>query len=69
MWNGGKPMALEGEEGGEVEETPWVKIADRIMPDLIESFRTAIRESESESERVVLKPSFVARIGKVLFLG
>lgn len=67
MWNGGKPMALEGEEGGEVEETPWVKIADRIMPDLIESFRTAIRGSESE--RVVLKPSFVARIGKVLFLG
>ena len=65
--NGAKPLVLRGGEDGEIEESPWVKIAERVVPDLVDCFQTAIEGLESKRE--VIKLSVVARVGKVLFLG
>lgn len=66
--NGAKPLVIEGEEGGgEAEERPWVRIAEKIVPDLVGLSQLAAEGLELEGE--VVKLSFVARMGKVLFLG
>ncbi|ONK58373.1 uncharacterized protein A4U43_C09F11580 [Asparagus officinalis] len=65
--NGGKATVIEAGEGGVVEERPWANISERVMPDLIGCCRAAVEGSVSKRE--VVKLTFVARTGKVLFLG
>lgn len=65
--NGAKPVVLRGGEDGEIDKSPWVNIAERFVPDLMDCYRSAIEGMELERE--VIKLSVVARIGKVLFHG
>lgn len=58
-----------GSDGGLEEERPWVKISERIVTDLIDSANRAMKEMELGTEREEIKLTFVARTGKVLFLG
>ncbi|KAH0682981.1 hypothetical protein KY290_021575 [Solanum tuberosum] len=52
----------------ELIETPWLLIAANVKKDLLLSFQHMKREME-EAEMAQLKPSVVARFGKVLFYG
>lgn len=75
--NGVKPMVLVSGGGGGGdgdEEEGWVKIAERVGKELVEFWTSvsSIDEGNSESseaETMTTKLSFVARFGKVLFLG
>lgn len=60
-------MVLKGGEGGQTEESCWVKITERFVADLIDCYQSAIEGLESESEEIKL--NVVARPGKLLFLG
>ncbi|XP_015159158.1 uncharacterized protein [Solanum tuberosum] len=52
----------------ELIETPWILIAANVKKDLLLSFQHMKREME-EADMAQVKPSIVARFGKVLFYG
>ncbi|KAL3339532.1 hypothetical protein AABB24_028234 [Solanum stoloniferum] len=52
----------------ELIETPWLLIAANVKKDLLLSFQHMKREME-EADMAQVKPSVVARFGKVLFYG
>ncbi|TMW87960.1 hypothetical protein EJD97_019210 [Solanum chilense] len=52
----------------ELIETPWLLIAANVKKDLLLSFQHMKREMD-EADMAQLKPSVVARFGKVLFYG
>lgn len=55
-------------ENGEVKGSPWSSIAEKVMPDLLSSFEIMRTETENEDSMDV-KPTIVARFGKILFNG
>ncbi|XP_010247074.1 PREDICTED: uncharacterized protein LOC104590204 isoform X2 [Nelumbo nucifera] len=74
--NGEKPLVLVcahppkefNETTGNSRRSPWVSIAQMIQPHLLTSYRSVWNEMEfHESEEI--KPSFVARFGKILLHG
>ncbi|KAF8394056.1 hypothetical protein HHK36_020258 [Tetracentron sinense] len=74
--NGEKPLVLVGnhplrefnETTRSLRGSPWVSIAENIKKDLLSSFQNVRSEMESQNA-VGVKPSFVARFGKILFHG
>lgn len=69
---GEKPVILVksnlDNENGEVKGSPWSSIAEKVMPDLLSSFEIMRTETENEDSMDV-KPTIVARFGKILFNG
>ncbi|XVF42432.1 hypothetical protein PTKIN_Ptkin01aG0362500 [Pterospermum kingtungense] len=69
---GEKPVILVrsnlDKENSEVKGSPWSSIAEKVMPDLLSSFEIMRTETESE-DLMDVKPTIVARFGKILFHG
>ncbi|KAK2631414.1 hypothetical protein EUGRSUZ_L02940 [Eucalyptus grandis] len=62
-------MANEEDEiGWDHSKKPWVQIAETVMPDLVSSFEVVKSEIEGQSMEEI-KPTLVARFGKILFYG
>ncbi|TXG66145.1 hypothetical protein EZV62_007420 [Acer yangbiense] len=74
--SGEKPLVLvnsnPANENGEVREnisrSPWESVAENVWPDLLSSFEIVRNKMECENLEEV-KPSLVARFGKILFSG
>ncbi|XP_048136502.1 uncharacterized protein LOC115734255 isoform X1 [Rhodamnia argentea] len=74
--SGEKPLALakscvaneDDETGRDRGKKPWVHIAETVMPDLVSSFEVVRSEIEGQSMEEI-KPTLVARFGKILFHG
>lgn len=74
--SGEKPLALakicmadeDDETGWDHSKKPWVHIAETVMPDLVSSFEVVRSEIEGQSMDEI-KPTLVARLGKILFHG
>lgn len=74
--SGDKPLALakncianeDDETGQDHSKKPWVQIAETVMPDLVSSFEVVKSEMEGQSMEEI-KPTLVARFGKILFYG
>lgn len=62
-----KSWIIKGRNDEESEEMPWVKIVERILPDLIGCYTKAIKDLGVGTD--VAKISFVAKLGTVLFDG
>lgn len=73
-WEGEKPLVLVG--GGDLEESaaagldipPWVSIAERVMPELIDAALGARNVLKSDGDEEA-KLYFIARPGKNIFHG
>nr|GMC91267.1 DNA ligase [Ipomoea batatas]GME19159.1 DNA ligase [Ipomoea batatas] len=70
---GEKPLALVlKEDAGEREtvfvDKPWVCVAENVKRDLLSSFRR-VKNEMVENAREEVKPSLVARVGRILFHG
>ncbi|EOY10749.1 Uncharacterized protein TCM_026052 isoform 1 [Theobroma cacao] len=69
---GEKPVILVksnvDKENNEVKGSPWSSVAENVLPDLLSSFQIARAEVESQDLKEV-KPTLVARFGKILFHG
>ncbi|MCL7044539.1 hypothetical protein MKW94_005439 [Papaver nudicaule] len=69
----GEPFVLAcdsfGRRGFLQSTTPWVSITENIRPELLASLRNFREEMGSGEVGAVLKPTFVLRIGKILFHG
>ncbi|KAF8039262.1 hypothetical protein BT93_B1714 [Corymbia citriodora subsp. variegata] len=74
--SGEKPLALaksctaneDDETGRDHNKKPWVHIAETVMPDLVSSYEVVRSEIEGQSMEEI-KPTLVARFGKILFHG
>ncbi|XP_060183720.1 uncharacterized protein LOC132613631 isoform X1 [Lycium barbarum] len=71
--SGQKPLSLFLTQGcsegtNELIDTPWLFVAANVKQDLLLSFQHMKREME-EADMAQVKPSVVARFGKVLFYG
>ncbi|THG10217.1 hypothetical protein TEA_003619 [Camellia sinensis var. sinensis] len=72
LWKGGEgeeglPELVEVENKGEVLKSPWESIAEDVQEDLLSSFQNL--RNVMECQEVNLKPTLVARFGKILFHG
>ncbi|XP_026416113.1 uncharacterized protein LOC113311494 [Papaver somniferum] len=68
----GEPFVLASDSigrGGFLQTTPRVSITENIRSELLASFGNFKEEMSSGEVGVVLKPTFVVRIGKILFHG
>ncbi|XVE90073.1 hypothetical protein DITRI_Ditri20bG0047700 [Diplodiscus trichospermus] len=69
---GEKPVILVksnlDSENNEVKGSPWSSVAENVLPNLLSSFEIARAETENEDLKEV-KPTLVARFGKILFHG
>lgn len=71
--SGDKPLSLVlmqgcSEETNELMDEPWILVAKSVMKDLLLSFQHVKCEME-ESNMEELKPTLVARFGRILFYG
>ncbi|XP_056166203.1 uncharacterized protein LOC115692616 isoform X2 [Syzygium oleosum] len=73
--SGEKPLALakscmanDAETGRDHSKKPWVHIAETVMPDLVSSFEVVRSEIQGQSMEEI-KPTLVARFGKIHFHG
>ncbi|XP_059308189.1 uncharacterized protein LOC132059566 isoform X1 [Lycium ferocissimum] len=72
-YSGQTPLALvlmEGvcKETNELIDAPWLVVSEKVKPDILLSFQHMKSEME-EADMAQVKPSVVARFGKVLFYG
>ncbi|GMI65120.1 hypothetical protein like AT2G38430 [Hibiscus trionum] len=67
---GEKPLILvkNNLDKDEAKGSPWSSIAENVLPDLLSSFENARAEMERGASKDV-KPTMVARFGKILFQG
>ncbi|KAI6685088.1 hypothetical protein NL676_031001 [Syzygium grande] len=74
--SGEKPLVLakscmaneDDETGRDHSKKPWVHIAETVMPDLVSSFEVVRSEIQGQSMEEI-KPTLVARFGKIHFHG
>lgn len=59
-------MIEDSEVKWDLPKCPWVYIADKVLEDLLVSFENVRKEMESPKLEG-LRPTLVARVGKVLF--
>lgn len=52
---------------GKFSTSPWLSIAENVLPDLVSSFENL--RNEMDSHKFEVKPTLVARFGKILFHG
>ncbi|KAF3452409.1 hypothetical protein FNV43_RR02842 [Rhamnella rubrinervis] len=69
--NGEKPLALFNTDiesdkvRGNFSTSPWLSIAENVLPDLVSSFENV--RNEIDSQKLEVKTTLVARFGKILF--
>ncbi|GKV07521.1 hypothetical protein SLEP1_g19282 [Rubroshorea leprosula] len=69
---GERPLMLVNSnviENNEVEGKRWLSISENVLPDLLCSFEIWKADLERKDLEEVMKPTFVARIGKIHFRG
>ncbi|GLT71867.1 hypothetical protein SLA2020_438540 [Shorea laevis] len=70
--NWGKPLALVNRDPGKVEDEqvgkPWVSLAENVLPNLLSAFEN-VRSEMVCQKSVNVKPTLVARFGKIFFMG
>ena len=54
--------------GGNISKSPWIYVAENVKQDLLSYFENVRNEMEFNKLEEV-KPSLVARFGKILFHG